>query len=84
MGEGEPVKKTMQSCLCTAQVRCDVVSFGTISVYIIQLVKEKTSVCIQASRELTRVLSAMCTEVFVQVSTAVWYAIKYCVTSLML
>ena len=28
----------MQSCLCTAQVRCDVVSFGTISVRYVQLV----------------------------------------------
>ena len=28
----------MQSCLCTAQVRCDVISFGTISVRYVQLV----------------------------------------------
>ena len=31
----------MQSCLCTAQVFCDVVSFGTISVRYVQLVKQK-------------------------------------------
>ena len=31
----------MQSCLCTAQVRCDVDSFGMISVCYVQLVKQK-------------------------------------------
>ena len=31
-----------QSCLCTAQVRCDVVSFGTISARYVQLVKRKS------------------------------------------
>ena len=31
----------MQSCLCTAQVRCDVVSFGTISIRYVQVVKQK-------------------------------------------
>ena len=41
IGEGEPLWKTMQSCLCTAHVRCDVISFGTISVRYIQLVKQK-------------------------------------------
>ena len=30
----------MQSCLCVAQVRCDIISFGTISVRYIQLVKQ--------------------------------------------
>ena len=30
----------MQSCLCTAQVRCDVVSFGMIYVRYVQLVKQ--------------------------------------------
>ena len=31
----------MQSYLCTVQVRCDVVSFGKISVHHVQLVKQK-------------------------------------------
>ena len=39
--KANPSIKTMQSCLCTAQVRCDVVSFGTISVRCVQLVKQK-------------------------------------------
>ena len=41
IGEGEPLKKTMQSCLCTAQVRCDIVSFGMISVHYVQQDKQK-------------------------------------------
>ena len=47
IGEGEPLKKTMQSCLCTAQVRCDAGCFGTIST----TSQAKISVCMQGSRE---------------------------------
>ena len=35
LGKEKPAK-TMQSCLCAAQVRCDVVSFGTISTRLAQ------------------------------------------------
>ena len=37
IGEGESLFKTMQSCLCTVQVCCGVVSFGTIYVPYLQL-----------------------------------------------
>ena len=39
LGKENP-SNTMQSCLCTAQVRCDIVSFGTISVRCVQLVTQ--------------------------------------------
>ena len=44
----------MQSCLCTAQVRCDVVSFDTISIRHEQVVKQNINACMQG-------MSAMCT-----------------------
>ena len=39
--ENPSKRRCKVSCLCTAQVRCDVVSFGTISVRYVQLVKQK-------------------------------------------
>ena len=56
IGERKLLEKTMQSCLCTVQVRCDVVSFGTISVRYEKLAKQKI-VC--AGQPW--VLSSMCT-----------------------
>ena len=53
IGEGEPLKKTIQSCLCTAQVRCDVDTFRTISVRFVQLIKWKK---VYACREYASVL----------------------------
>ena len=42
----------MQSGLCTAQVRCDIISFSTISVRYVQLVKQKlVYACMHASHE---------------------------------
>ena len=60
-------------------MRCDIVSFGTISVHYI-LVKQKISACMQASRECCLVCVRI-PELLVRVSTAVQYATKCCVTS---
>ena len=41
LGKENPSKSRCKVALCTAQVRCDVVSFGTISVCFVQLIKQK-------------------------------------------
>ena len=66
----------MQSCLCTAQVRCDVAGFGTISVRYVQLVMKNlghVSTCCPVCVSIP--------ELFVRFPTAVRYAKKCCVTS---
>ena len=54
LGVENPSKRR---CRCIAQVRCDIVSFGTISICYVQLVKKKK--CIHAGQPW--VLSSMCT-----------------------
>ena len=56
--EFEPLKKTTQSCLCTAQVRCDVVSFSTISVRYVQLVKQKLAYACRLAVSVVRYVYA--------------------------
>ena len=69
----------MQSFLCTAQVRCDVVGFGTISICYAQE-SSKLSVCMQGSRECCPICVSI-PKLSVRVSTAVWYIAKCGVTS---
>ena len=70
----------MQSCLCTAQVRCDVVSFYYDSCTLHTTSQVKISVCMQGSREYCPVC-ARAPELFVRVATAVQYSTKCCVMS---
>ena len=70
----------MQSCLCTAQVRCDVVSFGTISVRYVQLVKNNLVHAYRASVSIIQYVYAF-RSYFSDLPTAVRYANKCCVTS---
>ena len=75
-------EKMIQNCLCTAQVWCDVVSFGTISVRYVQLVKQYIVYTCRVAVSVVTCLVCVCTpEVSVQISTAPWYAAKFGVTS---
>ena len=60
-------------------MRCDVVSFGTISVHYVQPVQQ-ISVCMQGSRECCPVCVHI-PELFIRGPTAARYATKCCVTS---
>ena len=66
----------MQSCLCTAQVRCDVVSFGTISVRYVQLVMKNLARACSSMQDSVRI-----PELFIRFPTAVRCANKCCVAS---
>ena len=74
-----PSKSRCKVALCTAHVRCDVVSFGTISVRYVQVVK-LNSVCMQGCHECCPVCVRI-PGLFVRVPTAVLYVTKCCVTS---
>ena len=57
LGKENPFKKDDAKFLCTTQVRCDVVCFGTISIRYVQLVKQKlVYACIAALSVVRHVL----------------------------
>ena len=57
-GKENPSKRRCKVAFCTAQVRCDVVSFGTISVRYVQLVKQKLVYACRAAVSVVRCVYA--------------------------